>query len=78
MSGFNQMTLNSVLIFLNVTEIGAFASTSEDHMKKRYLVIRNVVGTGTMILGAAGLLFGGYVFVIEIPDIKRYLKISRM
>jgi hypothetical protein len=67
-----------VLIFLNVTEIGAFASASGDHIKKRYLAIRNVVGTGTLVLGAAGLLFAGYVFVMEIPDIKRYLQISSM
>jgi hypothetical protein len=45
---------------------------------KRLLALRNIVGTGALVLGAAGLVFAGYVFVIEIPDLKRYIKISRM
>jgi hypothetical protein len=47
-------------------------------VKKRLLALRNVAGTATLVLGAASLLLAGYVFVKEIPDLKRYIKISRM
>jgi hypothetical protein len=29
-------------------------------------------------LGAAGLLFAGYVFVVSLKDFRRYIKISTM
>jgi hypothetical protein len=35
-------------------------------------------GTGTMVLGAAGFLIAEHVFLMEIPDLKRYIKISRL
>jgi hypothetical protein len=47
-------------------------------VKKRLVALRNIVGTGALVLGTAGLLFAGYVFVQEIPDLKRHIKISRM
>jgi hypothetical protein len=31
-----------------------------------------------LALGAAGLLYAGYIFVSEIPDLMRYLKIRSM
>jgi hypothetical protein len=34
-------------------------------------IVRNVVGT-------AGLLFAGYVFIASLTDARRYFKISRM
>lgn len=40
-------------------------------MKKTLVVTRNV-------LGVASLLFAGYVFVTALPDLGRYIKISRM
>jgi hypothetical protein len=38
---------------------------------KAMKVLRNVVGS-------AGLLFMGYVFVNAIPDLRRYIRISTM
>jgi hypothetical protein len=37
-----------------------------------------VAGTGTLILGAAGLILAGYVFLASLPDLKRYIRISTM
>jgi hypothetical protein len=34
--------------------------------------------TVTKIVGAATLIFLGYVFVAALPDLGRYIKISRM
>jgi hypothetical protein len=31
-----------------------------------------------MVLGAAGLLFAGRVFLMEIPDLRRYIKIGKL
>jgi hypothetical protein len=31
-----------------------------------------------MVLAAAGLFLAGHVFLMEIPDLKRYIKISSM
>lgn len=30
------------------------------------------------VVGAAGLLLGGYILVKSIPDLRRYIKISSM
>jgi hypothetical protein len=30
------------------------------------------------VVGTAGLLLGGYIFVKSIPDLRRYIKISTM
>ena len=38
---------------------------------KTMKVLRNVVGS-------AGLLFMGYVFMSALPDLKRYIRISTM
>lgn len=40
-------------------------------VKKTFVVTRN-------ILGVAGLLLAGYVLVTSLPDLGRYVKISRM
>jgi len=40
-------------------------------VKKTFVVTRN-------ILGVAGLLLAGYVLVTSLPDLGRYIKISRM
>jgi hypothetical protein len=40
-------------------------------VKKTLVVTRNV-------LGIAGLLFAGYVIATSLPDLGRYIKISRM
>jgi uncharacterized membrane protein len=77
MSIFDQ--LRSILPDIHyVFDIRTFASTCGGSVNKRFLTLINFVGTGTLVLGAAGLLFAGYVFVKEIPDLKRYIKISRM
>jgi hypothetical protein len=47
-------------------------------VREGFLVLRNIVGTGALALGAAGLLYAEYIFVSEIPDLKRYLKIRSM
>jgi hypothetical protein len=47
-------------------------------MKKKLVAFTSVVGTGSLVLGAAGLLLAGYVFLNMIPDLRRYIKISRM
>jgi hypothetical protein len=36
-----------------------------------FRVVRNVLGT-------AGLVFAGYVFVMSLKDVRRYIKISTM
>jgi len=30
------------------------------------------------VVGAAGLLLGGYIFVKSLPDLRRYIRISTM
>jgi hypothetical protein len=35
-------------------------------------------GIGTLVFGAAGLVFAGYMLVASIPDLKRYVRISTM
>jgi len=40
-------------------------------VKKALVVTRNVVGI-------AGMVLAGYVFIISLPDLGRYIKISRM
>ena len=40
-------------------------------VKKTFVVTRNIVGV-------AGLLLAGYVLVTSLPDLGRYIKISRM
>ena len=47
-------------------------------MTKGLLVARNVAGTGVLVLGAIGLLFASYVFVKEIPGLRRYLRMRSM
>jgi hypothetical protein len=37
-----------------------------------------VAGTGALLLGAAGLVIEGYVFVTSFSDLRRYIKISTM
>jgi hypothetical protein len=34
--------------------------------------------TATTILGAAGLVFAGYILLNSLPDLRRYIKISTM
>lgn len=43
----------------------------EGSVKKTLVVTRNIVGF-------AGLLLAGYVLVTSLPDLGRYIKISRM
>ena len=47
-------------------------------MKCALIRMRNIAGTGGLILGTAGLLFGGYLFLQALPDIKRLIKIRSM
>lgn len=42
------------------------------------LGIRDVVGTVGMVVGAAGLLLGGYMFLMSLPDLRRYIRITSM
>jgi hypothetical protein len=44
---------------------------SEDLVKKAFVVARNIVGV-------AGLILAGYVVLSSIPDLGRYIKISKM
>jgi hypothetical protein len=46
-------------------------SKLRESVMKTFRNIRNVVGI-------AGLLFGGYIFVRSIPDVARYIRISTM
>jgi hypothetical protein len=73
---FDQMRQIRADIFL-IFDSGRSASKFGGHVQNRFLAVRNVVGTGTWVLGTAPFLFAGYVFVMEIPDLKRYIKISR-
>jgi Family of unknown function (DUF6893) len=34
--------------------------------------------TLTHVVAAAGLLLAGYAFLVSLPDLKRYIKISTM
>lgn len=43
----------------------------EDFLKKTFVTARNIIGV-------AGLLLAGYVIISSIPDMGRYIKISRM
>jgi hypothetical protein len=47
-------------------------------MKKVLIRTRNVVGTAGLLAGAAGMVLAGYVFLRSLPDLQRYVKISRM
>jgi hypothetical protein len=47
-------------------------------VKNALLTLTKVAGTGALLLGAAGLVFGGYVFVASLSDLRRYIKISTM
>ena len=40
-------------------------------MLKTLIVLRNIVGT-------AGLVFAGYVFLKALPDMRRYIRLSTM
>jgi hypothetical protein len=58
-----------------VTQQASYASSMPskvwETVMKTFRNIRNVVGI-------AGLLFGGYIFVRSIPDVARYIRISTM
>jgi hypothetical protein len=43
----------------------------EDFLKKTFIAARNIIGV-------VGLLLVGYVIVSSIPDMGRYIRISRM
>jgi len=47
-------------------------------VKKALLTLTKVAGTGALLLGAAGLVLGGYVFVASLSDLRRYIRISTM
>jgi hypothetical protein len=47
-------------------------------MKKALLTTRNVVGTAGMLVGAAGLVWAGFVFVSSLPELRRYVRIIKM
>jgi hypothetical protein len=40
--------------------------------------LRNRAGTGALVLMASGLLIGGYVFLTNLHDLRRYIRISTM
>ena len=47
-------------------------------MKQAMSTLRNAAGTGALILAAGSLVFGGYLFLASLPDLKRYIRISTM
>jgi hypothetical protein len=47
-------------------------------VKKALLTLTKVAGTGALLLGAAGLVLGGYVLVSSFSDLRRYSRISTM
>jgi hypothetical protein len=47
-------------------------------VKNALLRLTKVAGAGALLLGAAGLVIGGYVFVASLSDLRRYIKISTM
>jgi len=58
-------------------QVSLFAGTTsyvveaEISVKKTLLNVRNIVGV-------AGLILAAYVLIISVPDVGRYIKISRM
>jgi hypothetical protein len=40
--------------------------------------MKKTLSAVTTILGAAGLIFVGYIVVASLPDVGRYIKISSM
>jgi hypothetical protein len=42
------------------------------------VTLRDGIGTVGLVVCAAGLLAGGYLFLRSLPDIRRYLRISSM
>jgi hypothetical protein len=43
-------------------------------MKKAVSAFHVVTG----VIGTAGLVFAGYVFLSALPDLRRYIRISKM
>jgi hypothetical protein len=47
-------------------------------MKRALSSLRNVAGNGALVLMAGGLVFGGYVLLTSLDDVRRYIRISTM
>jgi hypothetical protein len=49
-------------------------------VQREALVIKTASAASTlvMVVGAASLLFAGYVFLTSLPDLRRYIRISTM
>jgi len=40
--------------------------------------VNGPASTVVMVMGAVSLLLAGYVFLTSLPDLRRYIRISRM
>jgi hypothetical protein len=47
-------------------------------MRNALANLRDAAGTGALILAAGSLVFGSYLFLTSLGDLKRYIKISSM
>jgi len=47
-------------------------------MRKALSSLRDVAGTGALVLMAGTIVFGGYFLISSLPDLKRYIRISTM
>ena len=47
-------------------------------MKKALSTLRDVAGTGAMVLMAGTLVLGGYFVFTSLPDMKHYIRISTL
>lgn len=47
-------------------------------MKNTFLALRDAAGTGALILAAGSLIFGGYILLNSMSDLRRYIRISTM
>ena len=47
-------------------------------MRRALFSLRNAAGNGALVLMAGGLVFGGYMLLTSLDDVRRYIKISTM
>jgi hypothetical protein len=47
-------------------------------MRRAISSLRNVAGNGALVLMAGSLIFGSYVLLTSLDDLRRYIKISTM
>lgn len=63
---------------LRLDGISNVSKDQESTLKRALSTLRDAAGTGALVLMAGTVVFGTYVFLTSLPDIKRYIKISTM